>query len=140
MRAVKAKEYPDYGILMNKRICVVEDDRDQMEIIRGLLKDSECEATYLRSGQAAWRWLGNERVDLILIDVMMPDLDGWEVCSRLREAGANQTTPIIFTTCLIRREQEKLMSDPVARTLSLAKPIKRSTLFRAIGEVLGEKD
>jgi CheY-like chemotaxis protein len=136
MSRIFAGVIPDYSVLQGKRICIVEDDADQLALLRGMLKDSGSEATYLRSGRKAWQWLAEEAVDLILIDVMMPDMDGWELCSRLRESGANRSTPIVFTTCVIRPEQETLMSDPVARTLSLAKPFKRDRLFRMLERAL----
>jgi CheY-like chemotaxis protein len=122
--------------LEGKRICIVEDDPFQAAVVRLLLKRSEVEAVFFRSGLEALKWLQHEAVDVILVDVMLPDLDGWEVCAKIRGGGPNRTTPIIFTTCVIEREQEAVMSDPAARTLSLAKPLDRERLLGAMATVL----
>ncbi|MEY3001373.1 MAG: hypothetical protein RL648_1587 [Verrucomicrobiota bacterium] len=123
-------------LLEGKRICIVEDDPFQAAVVRLLLKRSEVEAVFFRSGLEALKWLQHEAVDVILVDVMLPDLDGWEVCAKIRGGGPNRTTPIIFTTCVIEREQEAVMSDPAARTLSLAKPLDRERLLGAMATVL----
>jgi CheY-like chemotaxis protein len=123
-------------LLEGKRICIVEDDPFQAAVVRLLLKRSEVEAVFFRSGLEALKWLQHEAVDVILVDVMLPDLDGWEVCAKIRGGGPNRTTPIIFTTCVIEREQEAVMSDPAARTLSLAKPLDRERLLGAMSTVL----
>jgi CheY-like chemotaxis protein len=123
-------------LLEGKRICIVEDDPFQAAVVRLLLKRSEVEAVFFRSGLEALKWLQHEAVDVILVDVMLPDLDGWEVCAKIRGGGPNRTTPIIFTTCVIEREQEEVMSDPAARTLSLAKPLDRERLLGAMSTVL----
>jgi CheY-like chemotaxis protein len=123
-------------LLEGKRICIVEDDPFQAAVVRLLLKRSEVEAVFFRSGLEALKWLQHEAVDVILVDVMLPDLDGWEVCAKIRGGGPNRTTPIIFTTCVIERDQEEVMSDPAARTLSLAKPLDRERLLGAMSTVL----
>lgn len=119
-----------------KRICIVEDDPFQVAVLRVLLKRSGLEVVAFQRGVAALAWLKQERVDVILVDVILPDVDGWEVCATIREGGANQRTPILFTTCVIEEEQESVMSDPSALTLSLAKPLTRERLFAAMERLM----
>lgn len=136
MRVKEAPESPDMTLLEGKRICIVEDDPLQLAVLRVLLKRSGAKVTEFRSGLAALEWLESKPVDIILVDVMLPDVDGWEVCAQVRERGANQGSPILFTTCVIEEEQESVMSDPTALTLSLAKPLTRERLFTAMERLL----
>ena len=126
----------DPSILKNKAVCIIEDDPDQGAILRGMLDECKCEVTLFTTGEDALEWLMENAVDVILADVMMPGLDGWELHSRVREAGPNRQTPYIFTTCVISTSQELLMSDVPAKTLSLAKPFSRDKLLKAIARLM----
>jgi CheY-like chemotaxis protein len=128
---------PDPSFLMGKAVCLVEDDPGQVDIIRAMLLDSGSRLEAFTACEPALDWLMRTPVDLILCDVMMPGLDGWELHARIRGAGPNAGTPFIFTTCVINKNQEPLMSDLRARTLSLAKPFDKPTLLRTIRRLLG---
>lgn len=128
---------PDPTILKGKQVCIVEDDPDQIDIIRSMLEGTGSYLEIFTTGEDALTWLMAREADLILADVMMPGLDGWELHSRIRENGPNQSTPLIFTTCVINRNQEALMSDIPAQTLSLAKPFDRNKLLKAVSRLLG---
>ena len=122
--------------LRQMTVCLVDDDPDQVVIIQKMLEPSGCRICSFHSGAEALAWLEKSPADLVLADVMMPGLDGWELHARLREHGPNKTTPFIFITCVISPSQEGLMSDSTAGTLSLAKPVSRQRLLRAIRQVL----
>ena len=126
----------DPSILHKKEVCIVEDDPDQAAILQGMLDNCKCEVILFTTGEDALEWLMENAVDVILADVMMPGLDGWELHSRIRERGPNRQTPFIFTTCVISTSQETLMSDVPAKTLSLAKPFSRDKLLKAIARLM----
>jgi two-component system OmpR family response regulator len=78
-------------------ILSVEDDDNLAFVIMTTLQLGGFNTTRAKNGTEALRCaLEGERPDLILLDVMLPDLNGFEVCQRLREAGS--TTPVIFLT------------------------------------------
>jgi two-component system OmpR family response regulator len=78
-------------------ILSVEDDDNLAFVIMTTLQLSGFHPTRAKNGNEALRLaLDIERPDLIILDVMLPDLNGFEVCQRLREAGS--TTPVIFLT------------------------------------------
>ena len=120
------------------KICVVDDDLDQIEILKRMTAPFSCQVETFSDGWKALEWLLCEPVDLIISDVMMPDLDGWELHARVRDIGANRNTPFIFVTCVISSSQEGLMSDMPAGTLSLAKPLSRQRLLRAIQHLFNQ--
>ena len=124
-------------LLNGKSVCVIEDDPDQVNIMQSMLADSGCRLEIFTSGEEALAKLVKHPVDLILADVMMPGLDGWELHSRVRAEGPNQQTPFIFTTCVINRNQETLMTDIPAHTLSIAKPFSKDKLLKSIARLMG---
>lgn len=68
-------------------IMVVDDEAHIRELVRLYLEDEGLEVVEKENGEEAWHYYRNHPVDLIVLDVMMPRMDGWELCRRLREAG-----------------------------------------------------
>lgn len=68
-------------------IMVVDDEAHIRELVRLYLEDEGLEVVEQSNGEEAWQYYRNHPVDLIVLDVMMPRMDGWELCRRLREAG-----------------------------------------------------
>jgi two-component system, OmpR family, KDP operon response regulator KdpE len=85
---------------MNK-ILVIDDDPSLVELIRYNLEGEEYQVTIARNGQDGLRTFVAERPDLIILDIAMPKLDGYEVCLRVRELAE---TPIIMLTAKGREE------------------------------------
>ncbi|MBF0295074.1 MAG: hybrid sensor histidine kinase/response regulator [Magnetococcales bacterium] len=82
----------------NGRILIVDDEKTNIDVLVGLLQD-EFKTMVAKNGEMALRRANTEpRPDLILLDIMMPDLDGYEVCKRLRAAKDTADIPIIFIT------------------------------------------
>jgi DNA-binding response OmpR family regulator len=77
-------------------ILVVDDDRDSREIAALLLERAGYRARRAETGPECLRILDGERIDLILLDVMMPGMDGFEVCAALQQRG--DRTPVILLT------------------------------------------
>jgi two-component system OmpR family response regulator len=78
------------------QVLVVDDEPNIRELVQVALKFHGCAVTASSSGQDALRQAETTRPDLIVLDVMLPDLDGFEVCRRLRAAGND--VPVIFLT------------------------------------------
>ena len=87
-------------------ILVVDDGPDNLEVISGLLKDLY-RIKVANSGTRALQIVsGGSKPDLILLDVMMPELSGHEVCARLKGNPETQDIPILFLTALTAAEDE----------------------------------
>ncbi|MTJ80539.1 MAG: response regulator [Telmatospirillum sp.] len=78
---------------------VVDDQPSNLEVLRGILTDSYALA-FAKSGQQALAGIRRHRPDLVLLDIMMPDIDGYEVCRRLKQDPELQNIPVIFVTAL----------------------------------------
>ncbi len=78
------------------QVLVVDDELNIRELVQVALKFHGCAVTTAASGKDALRQAETTNPDLIVLDVMMPDMDGFEVCRRLRAAG--NEVPVIFLT------------------------------------------
>src|SRR5499425_3175708 len=78
------------------QVLVVDDEPNIRELVQVALKFHGCAVSTAASGTDALRQAGSARPDLIVLDVVLPDIDGFEVCRRLR-AGGNEV-PVIFLT------------------------------------------
>ena len=82
---------------MEEQILVIEDDDALARLMRLQLERAAYQVTVCRDGQSALQEVRNSEPDLILLDILLPDMDGWAVCEHLQEVT---DTPIIFTTAL----------------------------------------
>jgi two-component system sensor histidine kinase/response regulator len=85
-------------------ILVIDDEPDNFDVVETLLDSENYLIHYAPSGQQALSRLQIFQPDLILLDVMMPDLDGMEVCRRIKADKIWQAVPIIMLTALTAKE------------------------------------
>jgi two-component system cell cycle response regulator DivK len=83
---------------MNKRILVVEDQEDNRQIVRDLLTTTNYEVTEAENGEEALAAVAKERPDLILMDIQLPIMDGYEATRRIKADPATRAIPIIAVT------------------------------------------
>ena len=81
-----------------KLILIVDDNPDNITLLGSLLTKSGYEVGAVPDGQRALKFIKNKLPDLILLDIMMPDLDGFEVCEKLKSDFLTQHIPVIFLT------------------------------------------
>ncbi|GMK38700.1 DNA-binding response regulator [Paenibacillus sp. CCS19] len=81
---------------MRQRIFVVDDDEKITSLLRRSLAFEGYEVHIANDGQSGLKLLQQDDPDLLILDVMMPIMDGWEVCRRVREAGSN--VPVMMLT------------------------------------------
>lgn len=83
---------------MNERILVVDDSPENIQMLVGVLKEKGYQLSIATNGLQALDVLGKIRPDLILLDVMMPEMDGFETCRRIKDSETLRDIPIIFLT------------------------------------------
>ena len=81
-------------------VLVVDDNQQNLELIRAYLDDFECETLAARDGIEALEIIADRKPDLVLLDVMMPKMSGFEVCRRLKNDPSTEDIPIIMVTAL----------------------------------------
>jgi two-component system alkaline phosphatase synthesis response regulator PhoP len=86
---------------MAQRVLVVDDDKSIIKVLRGYLEQSGFQVFDSQDGEAALHMLRRERPDLMILDVMMPKRDGWEVIRLVRADNNLAATPIILLTARV---------------------------------------
>jgi len=83
---------------MGKRILVVDDDENILSLERTILEQKGFDVTAAGGGAEALKLLGEHPFDLVLLDVMMPEIDGFTVCRKIKEDPRLKDVPVIFLT------------------------------------------
>lgn len=92
-------------LAMNGRILIVDDAMENIQILHHALRD-EHDVLFALNGEKALQIAHNQLPDLILLDAVMPGMDGYEVCAALRASAAVRDIPVIFVTALTHPEDE----------------------------------
>ena len=87
------------------RVLLIDDELINIKILAEILRD-DYEVVFASSGPEGVRLALESTPDVILLDVMMPDMDGYEVCAQLQNDPRTATIPVIFVTALNSTEQE----------------------------------
>ncbi len=82
------------------RVLVVDDERINLELVGAVLSSVDFEVFKASSGEEALSLLGKTDVDLVLLDILLPGIDGYEVCRRLKQQEATRLIPVILLTGL----------------------------------------
>jgi len=128
------------NINSRKTILLVDDDELHLQITKIALKE-EYEIFMVKSGREALDLLSKKQIvpDLILLDILMPDMDGWIVFDRIQDIAALEFTPIIFYTSL-EEEDAKEKAYEIGAFDFIDKPCERSILIAKIQEALNKAE
>lgn len=119
----------------NARILVVDDDEDSRILVERVLKRNHFLVETAANGKEALEIVNTLLVDLIVLDVMMPGMDGYQVYNTLKESDATRNIPVIMLTALNK-------ADHIERALHIApdwyitKPFDPKYLLKRIRQVL----
>jgi CheY-like chemotaxis protein/anti-sigma regulatory factor (Ser/Thr protein kinase) len=124
---------------MARCVLVVEDEHDTGEILAGLLRRWGYEPTVLHEGKPAIAWVQQHRPDLILLDLLLPDIHGYSICEALKLERETNLIPIVMVTALSAPE-DKIRGLQVGANRYLTKPFTADQLHRTVEEALAWKD
>ena len=113
-------------------ILVVDDDAEIRGLLGEYLRKNGCRATVVADGKAMWTALSRGKVDLIVLDLMLPGEDGLELCRKLR---ADSDTPVIMLTAR-GEETDRIVGLEIGADDYLAKPFSPRELLARIKSVL----
>ncbi len=126
--------------MVDKRILCVDDEPEMVELLRLILGRKGYEILGAYSGQEALDILARESVDLILLDLMMPEMDGWEVVRRLRANEATAALPIIVVTAKSQNVDRVLGLHIIKVDDYITKPFTPRELLDAVERVLAKRN
>ena len=120
---------------MSSRALVVEDDPDMGLLLVQLLGERGLAATLLQTGKPAVAWAQKHKPDLVLLDLMLPDMDGVDICRALKLDRATNLIPIVMVTGLAQ-DEDRIRGLEVGANYYLTKPFTDIELDAALAQVL----
>ena len=123
------------------KILVVEDSKDNAFLVANYLKNIDCELHFAENGKVAVEKFGKSNFDLVLMDLQMPEMDGYAATRwiRILELPRSRRVPIIALTAFTFPDEIKKSLD-AGCDAHLSKPISRRTLLKAIEERVAYKE
>jgi CheY-like chemotaxis protein len=121
------------------KLLIVDDEPDAVLILAKTLSARGYEVITAGRGQQAIMLARAEKPDLILLDILMPDMDGTQVASALWEEQATRDIPVIFLTCLITKKTQEIGSryPDAGRYAFISKPYDLDKLLAEIDRLIG---
>ena len=123
---------------MANRILIVEDDLPTVELLKFTLQSEGFDVVVVYDGIAALRSVEKENPDLILLDVMIPGVDGFEVCQLIKHNIKLMRIPVIMVTAKVRKEDRALGLEKGADDY-IAKPFDPMDLVAHVRKFLTDK-
>jgi CheY-like chemotaxis protein len=121
---------------MAKRILIVDDDEMVLIAVNELLKSEGYEVHTASRGIDALERLDRSEYDLLILDIIMPEMDGFELCRRIREKESCKEIPIVFLTAK-SRDEDRAQGIKAGANLFLSKPISPDKLLGIVSDTIG---
>ena len=122
---------------MSRCILVVEDNPDSLAIMRSILENQKYEVRLASNGAEALAQLQQDHIDLVLLDVMMPDMSGLEVLQRIKGDPATENVPVILVTAKTH-DDDVLHGYQYGADYYITKPYTKKQLLYGIDLVFGK--
>ena len=123
---------------VQKKILIVDDEADILDMLKYNLEKESYSVLLAKDGTSALRE-ARRNPDLVLLDVMMPEMDGWEVCRRLKRDPATSSIPVLFLTAK-GSEVDEVVGLELGADDYIIKPISVSKLLARIKAVLRRQE
>ena len=130
-------------------LLLVDDNPTNLQVLRQALQGIDCKMLFAKNGERALSIAVEGHPDLILLDIMMPGIDGFEVCRRLKSDAATEDIPVIFLSALVDT-QDKVKGLQLGAVDYVSKPFQPEevkarvdthlTIHRLRREVQDQKD
>ena len=120
-------------------ILVVDDEPSIVVPLQFLMEQNGYTVQVAATGEEAMDAIDRYRPDLILLDIMLPVIDGFEVCQAVREDPSRRDTKIIFLTAM-GRDMDKAKGIASGADAYITKPFANAEVLETVGRLLGEAD
>ena len=118
-----------------QKILIVEDEESLLKLESILLTSKGYEVRGVSNGQQALDAIAEEHPDLVLLDIMLPEIDGFEVCQRIKDDPATKGIPVIMLTAKKSRE-DMARGEKVGADWYITKPFKSAMVIETIQRFL----
>ncbi len=119
-----------------KKILVVDDEKDMLFMLEKRLTAEGYSVITAANGTNAIALAKSQHPDIIILDVLMPGMDGGEVAAKLKEHPLTRSIPVIFLTALLTKTEEYQENHTISSNITFAKPLDTEELLAQIKELL----
>ncbi|MFZ1529562.1 MAG: response regulator [Ferruginibacter sp.] len=119
------------------KILVVDDDPYILMSLEFLMKKNGFEVSVARNGTEALELLSTHKPDVVLLDIMMPDVDGYEICSRIKSSKTLKDIKVVFMSAKTK-EADIQKGLNLGASLYIKKPFSTRDLLKQVKELMGE--
>lgn len=120
----------------SKKILIVDDKPHVLRVLKDKLTRSGYEVAMAVNGRQALEAVESQRPDLIFLDIMMPELDGYSVCATLKEAPATRDIPVVFLTAK-GQDFDRLRALKLGAEDFVSKPFSPRAILALVEEKIG---
>ncbi|NBD35866.1 MAG: response regulator [Chloroflexi bacterium] len=124
------------NVTIAPKVVYIEDEPEMFALVELILEDTNIEFISAVGGQEGLRIIREEQPDLILLDIMMPEVDGWDVYRSLKADPQLSTIPVIIITAKVKRIDQILAQEIVGVDAYITKPFSPSDLLQRVKEFL----
>lgn len=124
---------------MPKKILVVDDEPDLVSMLKARLEANNYEVATAFDGEEGLSKAKKEKPDLIVLDIMMPKMDGMMLAEALKQGKETADIPIIFLTCLAEGIETKSRASKIGNNIFVGKPFDASELLSMVNQVMNVK-
>ncbi len=121
----------------NKKVLIVDDEPDTLELVKLVLESGGFETLLAASGTQALEQIERTRPDLVLLDIMMPDIDGWDVFRKIKEKDPK--IPVAILTAKAQNIDRLLGLHVLKADDYITKPFGKNELINRVRKLLTEK-
>jgi len=121
---------------MKEKILVIDDSPTVLEIMRDALTNNNFEVITADNGKDALQKVESITPDLILLDIVLPDLDGWQICEKLKKNKKTQDIPVIMMTGAMTGTDHQLKSFDIGIDDFVIKPVNTDILVARIKAIM----
>jgi two-component system, sensor histidine kinase and response regulator len=112
-------------------IIIVDDNINNLHVLAHILRNKGFKVATVKDGFKALKFIQQKKPDLILLDIMMPEMDGYEVCKNLKSNDTTKDIPIIFITALSNTE-DKIQGFELGCVDYITKPFRKEEVFSRV--------
>jgi CheY-like chemotaxis protein len=121
-----------------KKVLIVDDEQDFLQVLGKRLTASGYSVITATNGRDAIFLAQSQRPDIIILDILMPQMDGGEVMAELKEHSTTRNIPVIFLTALFSKAEEEKYGSIVSGNITLAKPLDAEKLLEQMKKLLDD--
>jgi len=123
----------------SRRVVYIEDEQEMIDLVRLILSRKGFEVTGANGGREGLDLVRNSLPDLVLLDLMMPDMDGWDVYQQMKAGEPTRNIPVIVVTAKAQ-SIDKVLGLHIAKVDDyVSKPFSPQELVDSVEKVLGRK-